>query len=209
MRVVKTFVVRFTWIFALLFISSYLYRGLFSSPSSPHQLPALTVLDRKYQATLASLRDTYTRLPEYWDTVRTVTIHPHNDTTRCLVTGEGKLLLHKCDQSSETKFEVFTSRHQGKMSFVRQGNQCLDMGGVSRDTGTPVITYGCHRGSSQEITFDTTARMFYRSEDNRCLDRTDVGDDGGLVRLVNCNLRLDAQRWTLVDHGEVQEWVEQ
>ena len=82
------------------------------------------------------------------------------------------------------------------------------MGAVVRETGSPIILYGCHGGGAQEITYDSTARIFYRAEDNRCLDRTGV-EDGGRVRLVSCNLRLEEQRWWLEDLEGVKEWVDE
>jgi hypothetical protein len=80
-------------------------------------------------------------------------------------------------------------------------NLCLDVWGATGESGSKVVSWGCHGGANQSFAWESTGEIKYAG---KCLDAWGaLGRDGDAVVLWPCNGGAN-QRWTGTAAGEIR-----
>lgn len=95
-----------------------------------------------------------------------------------------------------------TSANAAAQTFIvsQLSQKCLDAQGGSNASGTPIITWACHGGSNQSVTYTNgTLRVM-----GKCLDAAGgAGRNGDAVVLWDCHGGAN-QKWQLRSDGLIQ-----
>ena len=200
MRVLKTLAVRFVLVFVCYLVFSLLSEHMYTAT------PVVAILDRRYQLTLAALKDRQRSFPYTDYKIKSGTWAPVMEQSVCLAGQDNKVVLLPCQgTNSYNNWTIHFSRNPDKRDHISLPGleKCIDVGAVRKPEEGPLILYGCHGAVTQELSYDFTSQMIYHGDSNNCVEYEE-GEEGHVVKYRPCNLKKREQKWHITRTDDAQ-----
>ena len=202
MRVLKNLAVRFILVFICYLVFSLLSEHMHTDT------PVVAILDRRYQLTLAALKDRQGGFPYTDYKIKSGRWAPVKEESVCLTGHDNKVALLPCQGTNTyNNWTIHFSRNPDKRDHISlqlpELQKCMDVGAVRRPEDGPIILYGCHGAVTQELSYDFTSKMIYHGDSNNCVEY-EATEGGHEVKYRPCNLKKREQKWSITRTDDAQ-----